>query len=207
MRLRSWRSAYFRRGRASSRAMRRRACVARASERMAECICSLANAAECDTTHSRSSPCTTSLLARARTPGWAGPSRGRSSSGRSRNGCGAWFQGRAVIPVQAVALQLEGVGQRGGTLVHDQGDRLARDAGVIEHAHDALQGLRQGVGIGHIAGIDVVAQAQAVAGVEGVAEADLAQVVALLLAVAAAGQLESGVGGGDPGCGSWWFGS
>ena len=50
-----------------------------------------------------------------------------------------------------------------------------------------------------IARIQVVAQRQAGAAIEGVAEADLAQVVALLLVVTALGQLATIVAGGDPG--------
>ena len=55
------------------------------------------------------------------------------------------------------------------------------------------------VAVGGVVGVDVVAQAQAVLAVEGVAEPDRAQVVALVLVAAAPGEAVALVGGGSSG--------
>ena len=108
-----------------------------------------------------------------------------------RSAAGAWPQGSAAIQPRPLACSS---GSR-AALVQHEGDRLARDAGPVEQARDAAEAGRQFVAVGEVARVDVVAQAQAVLAVEGVGEADLTQVVALLLVVAALGQ----GGAGDPG--------
>ena len=95
-------------------------------------------------------------------------------------------QGR--VPAQPVGCQIQGVGAGGRALVHDQREGVEGDAGVLEHARDALLGAVQLVAVGGVVGVDVVAQAQAVLAVEGVAEPDRAQVVALVLVAAAPGE-------------------
>ena len=101
-------------------------------------------------------------------------------------------------PAQPGAFQVQRVGQRGRALVHGQRDRAARDPGAVEAAADALQGRGPLAAVGDVAGIDMVHQAQAVRGIQRVAEADLAQVVAFLLVAAALGERVAVVAGSDP---------
>ena len=114
-------------------------------------------------------------------------------------------RGRGLVPrqrcdpAQPAGLQGQGVGQRRAALVQHQCDRLARNRRPVEQARDAPEAGRQLVAVGDVARVDLMAQAEAVLPVEGVAEADLAQVVALLLVVSALGELVAGVGGADPG--------
>ncbi len=107
--------------------------------------------------------------------------------------------GQRGDPAQSAVLQFQGVGQGRAALVHHQRDTLAREARPVEQPRDAPEAGWQLVAVGDVARVDVVAQAQTVLAVEGVTEADLAQVVALLLAVPALGQLVAEVGGRDPG--------
>ena len=78
---------------------------------------------------------------------------------------------------------------RRAPLVYHQRDTLARKAGPVEQPRDAPEAGWQLIAVGDVARVDVVAQAQTMLAVEGVTEADLAQVVVLLLSVAALGQL------------------
>ena len=65
---------------------------------------------------------------------------------------------------------------------------VSRAPAAIQHAQHACQRGGEFLAVGHIAAIDVMAQAQAVFPVQNVAEAHLAQVVTALLVVPALGQ-------------------
>lgn len=95
-------------------------------------------------------------------------------------------QGRE--PAEPAVLRLRGLGAGGRALVHDRRERVSSDAGVIEYARQAPHGARKLVAVGDVAGIDMVAQAEAVAAVEGVAESDLAPAVAFPLVAAVGGE-------------------
>ena len=112
---------------------------------------------------------------------------------------GAWSHGSAAIQPRPLAcsssvLASAALPLSSTSVTLSRGIEVPSSSRVM-----ALQAGRQLVAVADVARVDVVAQAQAVRAVEGVAEADLAQVMALLLAVATLGQPVASVGGRDPG--------
>ena len=97
--------------------------------------------------------------------------------------------GQSRDPAHAGLFQFHRIGQRRRAFVEHQRDRVARDLIAVQQDHDARQRLGQFLGIGHVAGIDVMAQAEAVFAVQHIAQSDLPQIMTALFVVSALRQM------------------
>ncbi len=104
--------------------------------------------------------------------------------------------GQSRDPTDPGLFQFQSVGQGRRTFVQHQGNRVASNLVVVQQGHDARQRAGQFIGIGHIAGVDMVAQAQTVVGIQHIAQSHLPQIMTALLVVPALGQSVARVGAG-----------
>ena len=83
---------------------------------------------------------------------------------------GCLIPGQSRNPAYSRLLQLQRVGQRRGTLVEHQCDRVANNLIAIQQSSHTRQSLGQFLGIGPIARIDMMAKAEAVVAVHHIAQ-------------------------------------